>query len=77
MLTVGANTENSNTITLPPEQLDKFGFSVGGEVELLESNDEIVLRPKRGERTHKILEATREIIERRRAALLEPGKGHE
>lgn len=77
MLTVIANTENSNTIALPSEELEKLGISVGDEVELLKSDNEIVLRPKRNERTQKILEKTKEIIERRKSALLELGKGHE
>lgn len=77
MLTVVANTENSNTIALPSEELEKLGISVGDEVELLKNDDEIVLRPKRNERTQKILEKTREIIERRKSALIELGKGHE
>jgi AbrB family looped-hinge helix DNA binding protein len=77
MLTVIANTENSNTIALPSEELEKLGISVGDEVELLKNNDEIVLRPKRNERTQKILEKTKQIIERRKSALIELGKGHE
>jgi AbrB family looped-hinge helix DNA binding protein len=77
MLTVIANTENSNTIALPPEELEKLGIAVGDEVELLKNDGEIVLRPKQNERTRKILEKTKEIIERRKSALLELGKGHE
>lgn len=77
MLTVIANTENSNTIALPPEELEKLGIAVGDEVELLKNDGEIVLRPKQNERTRQILEKTKEIIERRRSALLELGKGHE
>lgn len=77
MLTIVANEENSNTIALPSEQLEKFGFSVGDEIELLDNNGEIVLRPKQNERTLKILDKTREIIDRRRSALIELGKGHE
>jgi AbrB family looped-hinge helix DNA binding protein len=77
MLTVTANNENSKTIALPPEEMEKFGIAEGDEVELLKSGGEIILRPKRSERTQKILEKTREIIERRRSALIELGKGHE
>jgi len=77
MLTVIASTENSNTIALPSEEMEKLGISVGDEVELLKNEGEIVLRPKRNERTQKILEKTKEIIERRKSALLELGKGHE
>jgi antitoxin component of MazEF toxin-antitoxin module len=79
MLTVVANSENSNTIILPPEEMEKLGIANGDEVELLENNGEIVLRPagKKNERTQKILDKTREIIERRRSALIELGKGHE
>lgn len=78
MLTVVANTENSKTIILPPDEMEKLGISDGDEIELLENNGEIVLRPaKKNDRTQKILNKTREIIERRRSALIELGKGHE
>lgn len=77
MLTVIANSENSNTISLPPEELEKLGINVGDEVELTKTDGEIILRPKKSERTQKILDKTREIIERRRSALIELGKGHE
>ncbi|HLM01693.1 MAG TPA: AbrB/MazE/SpoVT family DNA-binding domain-containing protein [Pyrinomonadaceae bacterium] len=77
MLTVVANAENSETIVLPQDELEKLGIAAGDEVELLKQNGEIVLRPKRNERTQKILEKTKEIIERRKSALIELGKGHE
>lgn len=77
MLTVAANNKNSNTITLPPEEMEKLGIAEGDEVELLRDNGEIVLRPKKNQRTREILDKTREIIERRKSALLELGKGHE
>ena len=79
MLTVIAGSENSKTIILPAEEMEKLGIAEGDEVELLENNGEIVLRPtgKKNERTQKILNKTREIIERRRSALIELGKGHE
>lgn len=58
--------------------MEKFGFKDGDEVELaVNENDEIVLRSKQNERRKKILEATREIIEERKSALIELGKGHE
>ena len=78
MLTVVANNENSKTISIPAEELEKLGINDGDEVEFSKNeNDEIVLRSKKSERTRKILEATREIIENRRSALIELGKGHE
>jgi AbrB family looped-hinge helix DNA binding protein len=77
MLTVVANTENSETIVLPQQELEKLGIAAGDEVELLKEDGDIVLRPIRNERRQKILEKTKEIIERRKSALIELGKGHE
>jgi antitoxin component of MazEF toxin-antitoxin module len=78
MLTVISNSDDSQTIAIPPDEMKKLGISDGDEVELSKNaNDEIILRPKSSERTQKILTKTREIIERRRSALLELGKGHE
>lgn len=77
MLTVVANNENSRTISIPADEMEKLGFSDGDEVELSKENDEIILRPAQSERKKKILNATREIIERRKSALIELGKGHE
>ena len=78
MLTVVANRENSRTISIPISELEKFGISDGDEVEFSKNeNDEIVLRSKQSERRKKILAATREIIEERKSALIELGKGHE
>jgi antitoxin component of MazEF toxin-antitoxin module len=70
--------ENSAVITVPMNELEKFGLNVGDEIEVLQNeNNEIVLRPKQNDRKKRILEATREIIEERRPALVELGKGHE
>ena len=78
MLTIIANNENPGTISIPADELKKLGIKEGEEVEFSKNeNDEIVLRSKTGERTRKILEATREIIENRKSALIELGKGHE
>ncbi len=78
MLTVIANNENSRTISIPSKELEKLGINDGDEVEFSkEKNGEIVLRPAQNERTKKILNATHEIIERRKSALIELGKGHE
>lgn len=78
MLTVVANSENSGTISLPPDEIEKLGISEGDELEVLKKETgEIVLRPAQSERKRRILEATREIIEERKSALLELGKGHE
>ena len=77
MLTVIANRENSRTISIPADEMEKLGISDGDEIELLKENEEIVLRSKQSERRKKILEATREIIEERKSALIELGKGHE
>jgi antitoxin component of MazEF toxin-antitoxin module len=78
MLTVIANTENSKTIILPPEEMEKLGITEGEEVELIKDNGEIVLRTaNKNQRTKRILEKTEEIIARRRSALLELAKGAE
>lgn len=78
MLTITANASNSNTISIPQDELEKLGFSEGDEFELSKNeSDEIVLRPKQNERKKRVLEATREIIENRKSALIELGKGHE
>ncbi len=78
MTTIITASENSANIIIPIDELEKLGFEVGDEVEFSKNeNDEIVLRPKQNERTKKILEATHEIIENRRSALIELGTGHE
>ena len=77
MTTIIEANENSAVINVPFDELKKFGFAVGDEVEFLKQNDEIIVRPKRNERTEKVLAKTREIIERRKSALIELGKGHE
>ena len=78
MLTLISNAEDSETISIPSEEMEKFGFKNGDEVELIiNENEEIVLRSKQNERRKRILEATHEIIEERRSALIELGKGHE
>ena len=77
MLTVIASSENSRTISIPADEMEKLGISDGEEIELLKENEEIILRSKQSERRKKILQATREIIEERKSALIELGKGHE
>lgn len=78
MLTVVENTNNSQTIALSSEEMKKLGLIEGDEVELSKNeNNEIVLRLKSSPRLRQILETTKEIIERRRSALIELGKGHE
>lgn len=77
MMTIIEANENSAVINIPFDELEKLGFAVGDEVEFLKKKDEVVLRPKRTERAEKVLAKTREIIERRKSALIELGKGHE
>ena len=77
MSIVTAHNETSAAIIVPLDELEKAGIAVGDKVEILRNNGEIILRPKKNERTQKVLEKTQEIIERRRSALLELGKGHE
>lgn len=78
MLTVVANTENSQTIAIPPDEMEKLGISSGDEIEFFRNETgEIILRAKQNGRTQNILDKTREIIERRKSALIELGKGHE
>ena len=78
MLIVVADNQNSKIISIPAEELEKLGISAGEEVEFSkQESGEIIFRPVQNERTKKILEATREIIENRKSALIELGKGHE
>ncbi len=78
MLTVVANNENSRTFSIPADEMEKLGINEGDELEVTKNeNNEIVLRPAQSERTRKILEAARQIIEERKSALIELGKGHE
>lgn len=78
MLTVVANDQNRGIISFPPDELEKLGLKDGDEVEVSKNeNNEIILRSKQSARRKKILEATREIIEERKSALIELGKGHE
>ena len=78
MLTVVANNQNEGIISFPADELEKLGLKDGDEVEVSKNeNNEVVLRSKQSVRTRKILEATREIIEERKSALIELGKGHE
>ncbi|MDQ3064389.1 MAG: hypothetical protein M3R14_16230 [Acidobacteriota bacterium] len=71
--------ENSAVIILPFSDLNQLGMSVGDEIELSKNdNEEVIVRSvKKNGRTQKVLEKTREIIDRRKSALLELGKGHE
>ena len=78
MLIATANNENPKTIAIPPDEMEKLGIAEGDEIEFSKNEKgEIVLRSEKGERKQKILDKTREIIERRRSALIELGKGHE
>ena len=77
MLTVVINNENSRTISIPAEELEKIGISEGEEVEFAMENDAIILRPTQSDRKRRIINATRAIIENRKSALIELGKGHE
>lgn len=77
MLTLIANNENSRTISIPADEIEKLGFKDGDEVEILKEDEKIILRSKQSERREKILAATREIIEERKSALIELGKGRE
>lgn len=78
MLVVVANNENPGTISLPADELKKLGIHDGEEMEISKNeNGEIILRQKKSERKEKILQATRKIIEERKSALIELGKGHE
>ena len=78
MLTVVTSNESSRIISIPADEMERLGINDGDEVEFSKNeNDEIILRSKKSERTDKILKATREIIENRKSALIELGKGHE
>jgi antitoxin component of MazEF toxin-antitoxin module len=71
--------EDSAVIVLPFSDLSQLGMSVGDEIELSKNdNEEVIVRSvKKSERTQKVLGKTQEIIDRRKSALLELGKGHE
>lgn len=71
--------ENSAVIVLPFSDLSQLGMSVGDEIELSKNdNEEVIVRSvKKSERTQKVLKKTQEIIDRRKSALLELGKGYE
>lgn len=72
MLTVVRNNENSGTISIPAAELEKLGINGGDEVEFSKKeNGEIILRSSKIERTKKILDATRKIIEHRKPVLIE------
>lgn len=73
MLTVVASNENSGTISIPADEMEKLGISDEVEVSKTE-NGEIILRSAKNERTKRILDATDEIIKRRKSALIELGK---
>lgn len=78
MLTVCADATNSQKISIPQNELNKLGIKDGDEIEFYKNeSDEIILRPKPSDRRKNILDATREIIETRKSALIELGKGHE
>lgn len=77
MTTIIQVGENSAIFKVSLDELKTLGFEVGDEIEISKQNNEIILRPKRNERTEKVLSKTREIIERRKSALIELGKGHE
>ena len=78
MTTIIEANENSAYINVPFEELKKLGLKIGDEVEISIDEDTLIVRSTEdSERRRKILSATRDIIERRRPALLELGKGHE
>ena len=63
---------------IPADELKKLGFNDGDEVEFSKNEaNEVALKSKEDSRKQKITEKTRDIIERRRSALVELGKGHE
>ena len=63
---------------IPADELKKLGFNDGDEVEFSKNEaNEVALKFKEDSRKQKITEKTRDIIERRRSALVELGKGHE
>lgn len=44
MLTVIASSENSNTISIPADEMKRLGFSDGEEVEIFRENGNVILR---------------------------------
>lgn len=65
MSIVVSENEKSAIISVPLEELEKLGLSVGDEVEVYKNeNDEIVLRPKQIDKSPKIEDATEKVFDR-------------
>ncbi len=75
MLTIVKN-ENSNTISIPADEMEKLGINDGDEVEISKENDEIVLRStKEAERKRKFEKAKNEVFKRWNKVFIELAKG--
>ncbi len=76
MLTLVANHEDSQTISIPAEELQKLGFKDGDEVELLMENGEIHLRSKtEAERKRKFEDAKNKVFAEWNNVFIELAKG--
>ena len=76
MLTVVRNSENSKTILIPADEMEKLGIDDGVEVEMSKENDQIILRPSsETERKRKFEKAKNEIFEEWHDVFVELAKG--
>ena len=64
MLTVVKNTENSNVISIPADEMEKLRIKDGDEVEIHKENDEIIIRTlAEAERKRKFEQAREKVFE--------------
>lgn len=76
MLTVIANTENSKTISIPADDMERLGIKNGDEVEISKENDEIIIRPTaEAERKRKFEKAKNKVFEEWNDVFIELAKG--
>ncbi|MGI8542677.1 MAG: AbrB/MazE/SpoVT family DNA-binding domain-containing protein [Aridibacter sp.] len=72
--TVG--TENSVAVLIPAEVLKNFGISAGDEIDLVETDNALILRSvNEAERNREIAEATEKVFDRWDNVFVELAKG--
>lgn len=62
MLTVIANNENSRTISIPADELEKLGISDGEEVEIFKEDGKVILRSAAEAERKRIFETAKDKI---------------
>lgn len=76
MLTLIANNENSRTISIPADEIEKLGFKDGDKVELSKENGTMVVRPAaEAERKRRFKQAKDEILEEWHDVMVALAKG--